>query len=452
MSTYIPHTSDDIEKMLSFLGIGSVDELFEDIPENIRETGGMGIPSGLSEYEVLKEMELLACKNRTGFISFLGCGSYDHIIPSAIEGLISRGEFLTAYTPYQAEISQGILQGIFEFQSMICELTGLDVSNASLYDGHTAAAEAAVIALNSSSKKDTILYSATIHPHTIEVLRTFFSDLPVVLEEIPETEGETDRESMTRMLSPRVAGVILQSPNIYGIIEDFSGISEELVNNKSLFIVSSNPVSLGILKSPGDWGAHIGVGDLQPFGLSRCYGGPSVGFMSAGKKFLRKLPGRISGQTLDREGRRAWVLTLQAREQHIKRARATSNICSNQALAAVASSIYMSLVGKEGLCDVSRQCTSRAHYLQNEIEEKLAITPVFSKPFFNEFTLRLPCEAESVIKRMSLDDGILGGIDLGALRKREERNFLTVAVTEKRTSGEMTLYTEALGRAIRGCR
>ena len=399
-------------------------------------------------------MKALAAANQSDYISFMGCGSYDHIIPAAIEGLIARGEFLTAYTPYQAEISQGILQAIFEFQSMVCELNGLDVSNASLYDGHTAAAEAAVIALNSGSKKDTILYSSTLHPHTIQVLNTFFEDLDVTLRAIPENEGVTDLDALSKILAPNVAGVLLQTPNIYGILEDYTGVAEQLEENKTLLIISSNPVSLGLMKSPGEWGAHIGVGDLQPFGLVSAYGGPSVGYIAAGKKYLRKMPGRISGQTVDTRGERAFVLTLQAREQHIKRERATSNICSNQALAAVACTIHMSLIGKEGLKEAAGQSAAKAHYLQEKIKTETGLDLVYDKPFFHEFTLKLPCPPGPVLKRLADESGFLGGVDLNELRGRaglanpEEANLLTIAVTEKRTRTELDRFAAALKQAV----
>jgi len=446
MSAYIPHTAKDHEEMLSFLGIGSVLELFSDIPEEIMEKEPMGIPGGVSEYEAMHMMKGLAAKNRTDLVSFMGCGSYDHIIPAAVGGLISRGEFLTAYTPYQAEISQGILQAIYEFQSMVCELTGLDVSNASLYDGHTAAVEAAVIALNSGAKKDTILYSATLHPHTIEVLRTYFEDLPVILEEIPETSCVADLNALFARLDERVGGVILQTPNIYGLLEDYSGLAEKLAEYKSLLIISSNPVSLGLMKTPGEWGAHIAVGDLQSFGLPSCYGGPSVGYIAASAKYLRRLPGRISGRTVDRQGERSFVLTLQAREQHIKRERASSNICSNQALAAVACTIHMALIGRKGLIEAAKQCMSRAHYLQNKIKSDLDIGLLHDKDFFHEFTLELPCEAAALVREIADDAGFLAGIDLGHLRGKPESNQLTIAVTEKRTKAQMDEFTAALGR------
>jgi len=450
MAGYVPHTPGDWEAMLAFLGTDSPETLFDDIPGGIRETGTLDIPSGISEYQALERMKALARKNRTGTVSFLGCGSYDHVIPAALEGILSRGEFLTAYTPYQAEISQGILQTIFEFQSMICELTGLAVSNASLYDGHTAAAEAAVMALNSAPGRDTILYSASLHPHTAGVLKSFFADLPVVLEEIPLAGGMTDRRALSSLLSPRTAGVILQSPNIFGLVENLSGLSEELEAAGSLFILSANPVSLGMLKSPGEWGARIAVGDLQPFGLSASYGGPSAGYIAAEKTLLRRLPGRISGQTLDGRGERAFVLTLQAREQHIKRARATSNICSNQALAAVASTVYMALLGRQGLEELAGTCAARARYLLEQMETLPGVRRAFPGPYFHEFTLELPRPAAPVLEELAEDEGILGGIDTGALRGTGEENLLTVAVTEKRSREEMDRYVRALDRILRG--
>lgn len=445
MSSFVPHTEGEIRSMLQELGLENLEALFEAIPAGIRADSDMGLPRGASESRVLAEIEALARRNESGLISFLGGGRYDHIIPAAIAPLISRGEFLTSYTPYQAEISQGVLQAIYEFQSMVCALTGLDVSNASLYDGDTAAAEAAVIALNASSKRKTLLYSAALPPSTKEVLQTFFLELDVRLVEIPEREGVTDTGALAGLLDDDTAGVLLASPNVYGRLEDLDGLADIIHANRSLFILSANPLSLGLFRSPGEWGADLAVGDLQPFGLPTYYGGPGVGYLAARKKFLRKMPGRIAGATVDSDGRRSFVLTLQAREQHIKRARATSNICSNQALAAVAVTIYMALLGPEGIREAARQSHAKARYLVRRLEEEAGIRLAFPGPYFNEFTLALPWSAEKAQSFLRRERGILAGIDLERYRRAAAGgNFLTAAVTEKRTRQELEAYVSGM--------
>ncbi len=481
MNPYLPNTPGDIDLMLREIGVGSTDDLFRDIPEDIRLTRPLNLPPGRSQFEVFRELAAMGDRNRIDRISFLGCGSYDHIIPSTVPHLIGRAEFYTSYTPYQAEISQGILQAIFEFQTMMCELTGLDVSNASLYDGHTAAVEALSVALQSVRKADTLYLSATIHPHTREIIRAWFSDLDVRLVEIPEADGVTSLEALRGMLEPGAAGVLVQSPNRYGFLEELPPLAQAAHGAGALLLVSANPMSLGILKPPGEQGADVTVGDVQPFGIPASFGGPSAGYITAREELLRKLPGRIAGQTLDRDGRRAFVLTLQAREQHIKRARATSNICSNQALAAIAATVYLAAVGKEGIRDVSGQCLQKAHYLADRLQERLPVRLLRERPFFNEFALLLPVSAETVCDRMA-ELGYSAGVPLsrllagagapgGGLRDIEgpDRSpgntggpdspggpsageisrTLIVAVTEKRTRAELDGYTAALEEALR---
>jgi glycine dehydrogenase subunit 1 len=345
-------------------------------------------------------------------------------------------------------MSQGFLQAIFEFQTMICELTGLEVANASLYDGHTAAGEAAVLALNSVRKSDTILYSSTIHPFTRQVLRTHFSNLPVHLEEIPAKNGTTDLEEMAAELRPGVAGVILQSPNYLGYVEDLSGLAEKLHDNGSLLILSANPLSLGVLKPAGEWGADIAIGDTQPLGLPSYFGGPSVGYITATEKLLRKMPGRIAGQSIDQEGKRAFLLTLQAREQHIKRERATSNICSNQALAALATTVYLATLGRQGIREVADQNTQKAHYLYGRLVQETPAEPLFDRSFFNEFPLVLSRKAADVLSRME-ELGFYAGVDLHRLDPSIPEGTLMVAVTERRTREEMDSYVEALKEVLR---
>ncbi len=445
MFSYLPQTEKDIREMLKVIGVNSIDDLFKDIPEEILQKTALDIPAGISEYEVFKRMKELSEKNRQG-ISFMGCGSYDHIIPSVVGHVLQMPNFYTAYTPYQAEISQGILQSIFEFQTLICELTGMDVSNASLYDDHTAASEAITMAVNSRKKAHRILVSGTIHPNTRAVIETFFSDIPVELEEIETKDYVTSIAALREAIDETVAAVLVQTPNIYGWAEDLSGFADLVHENNALLIVSSNPMSLGVLKSQADWGADIAIGGTQPFGLSTYFGGPSVGYISTGTKLTRKMPGRIVGQTKDIDGKRAFVLTLQAREQHIKRERATSNICSNQALAAMGSGIYLSTVGWKGLKEASSQSFRKSHYLYKRLTEELGLKPLAGQDFFNEFTLVIP-DAKRVLVDMELQ-GIFAGVSLSRFFP-DLKEAVTIAVTEKRTKEEMDVYVDLMKRVLK---
>jgi len=447
MNPYLPHTENEIRDMLKEIGVKSIDELFADIPEKIRFNRELDLPKGFSELETFRRLSELANRNKSA-VSFLGAGSYDHMIPSTVPALMGRTEFYTSYTPYQPEVSQGVLTAIFEFQTMMAELSGLDVPNASLYDGHTAASEACSLAINTTKKTDTILYSATIHPYTKEVIETNFADLDVKLVEIPEKDGMVDTAAVKEKLDSSVAGLLVQSPNIYGALEDYSGLADMLHENKSLLIVSSNPLSLGVLKSQKEWGADIAIGDTQPFGLPSYFGGPSVGYIVAGEKLIRKMPGRIVGQTSDEDGKRAFVLTLQAREQHIKRERATSNICSNQALAALATTIHLATLGKEGLKGIAGQNMHKAHYLYDRLTGDLSLKPYADRPFFNEFTLELPKEADGVVEAMQ-KDGFFAGVPLAKLDGSTSKKLLSVAVTEKRTKDEMDRYVESMKGALK---
>lgn len=445
MFSYLPQTDKDIQEMLKVIGVDSIDELFKDIPKEILLKTPLNIPKGLAEYEVFKRMTELAQKNRQG-LSFMGCGSYDHIIPSVVGHILQMPNFYTAYTPYQAEISQGILQSIFEFQSLICELTGMDVSNASLYDDHTAASEAITMAVNSRKKAHRILVSGTIHPNTRAVIETFFSDVPITLEEIKTENYVTSLSALKDTIDESVAVVLIQTPNFYGWTEDLTGLSDLVHEHKALLIISSNPMSLGILKSQADWGADIAIGGTQPFGLATYFGGPSVGYISTETKLTRKMPGRIVGQTEDVDGKRAFVLTLQAREQHIKRERATSNICSNQALAAMGSGIYLSTVGWKGLKEASSQSFQKAHYLYKRLTEELKLKPLADQDFFNEFTLVIP-DAERVLVDMELQ-GIFSGVGLGQFFP-DLKDAVTIAVTEKRTKEEMDAYVDLMKKVLK---
>lgn len=436
---YLPQTEGEIKEMLETVGVSSIDDLFSDIPASVLLDHELAMERSKPEWEVYSELARLAGKNRHA-VSFLGCGSYDHIIPSVVGRLMSLPNFYTSYTPYQAEISQGVLQAIFEFQSMICALTGLDVSNASLYDGATAAIEASAMAINSTKNTDTILVSETVHPSTKAVLRSYFEDLGIKIVEIAGKGGISDAAALKAALAPEVAAVIVQTPNFFGFMEDYTGLADAVHENKSKFVISSNPMTLGLARSQAEWGADIAIGDTQPFGLPSYFGGPSVGYLAASEKLIRKMPGRIVGQTVDEEGKRAFVLTLQAREQHIKRERATSNICSNQALAALGTTVYLSAVGREGLKEAGTISMRNAHYLFGRLTKECGMKPLSAAPFFNEFTLHAGDKADALFDALR-SKGMYGGVRIEQLDARYGGLF-TVAVTEKRTKAEMDLYVE----------
>lgn len=442
--------------MLQAIGVSSIEELFSDIPGPIRLKGGLDLEDGLSEWEVAARLQELAGQNTVNRISFLGGGSYDHIVPSTVRHVLAKPEFATAYTPYQAEISQGILQAIFEFQTMMCLLTGLNVSNASLYDGASAAVEGCAIGLQSNRRGDTILYSETLHPNVKRVLITNFADRGIILKEIPADEGVTSLRELKALMTETVAAVVVQSPNFYGYLEDYEGFADVVHNGNALFIISANPMSLALLRTPAEWGADIAVGDTQVFGFPANYGGPSAGYITARETLLRKMPGRIVGQTLDREGRRAFVLTLQAREQHIKRERATSNICSNQALVALGNAVYLATLGEEGLKTVCRMNAQKAEYLHSALKAGVALDDESKQPFFNEFTVRLPKPSTEVLSSM-VRKGFLAGFDPESVTSKtlalgtepKQGRKLTIAVTEKRTRKEMDEYVEAMKEILR---
>lgn len=449
MIPYIPHTDADRKRMLASLGLSSMDELFSDIPSELLFRGVLPIDAGLSEEEVLRFLRSLASMNRVG-TCFLGMGSYDRIIPSAVTELASSPAFVTAYTPYQPEISQGLLQAIYEFQSMICELTALDVANASLYDGHTAAAEAAAMMIASKRKSSVVLVSETLHPHTLQVLHTWALGTGNSIKVVPQCNRTTDVASIGALLEPSVAGVILQSPNRYGFIEDYSTLADTVHAFGGLLTISSDPLSLVLQRSQGEWDADIAIGDTQPLGLPCAFGGPTCGYMAVRESLMRKMPGRIVGQTIDLDGKRAFTLTLQAREQHIKRERATSNICSNQALAALTSTIHISLVGHAGMIDAARQSWDKAHYLAQCLAGLDHVVVGGSAPFWCEFPLVFDTveRMESVLYALK-ERGIHGGVRLGPMTDNQsDASVLIVAVTEKRTKAEIDAYVAILREVL----
>ena len=426
---YFPHTEDDIRHMLEKAGMTSLEDLYSDVPEEVRFRGEYDLPEPKSEEEIRSYFKQLGDKNQILTV-FAGAGVYDHYTPSVVPNIISRSEFLTSYTPYQAEISQGTLHYIFEYQSMMAELTGMDISNASMYDGSTATAEAAIMALASTKKTDTVLVSATLDPKTVAVVKTYAHFHGFKVETIAETDGVTDKAQMEeRLKAGDVAGVIVQQPNYHGIVEDYSGFADACHAQKSLFVINSVAADLALLKTPGEWGADIAVGDGQSLGIPMAFGGPSVGYMCCREKLMRKMPGRIVGKTVDNRGQRVYVLTLQAREQHIRRQKATSNICSNESLMALFVTIYMSVMGKEGVKEAAKMSFDGAHYLHDQLLETGRFEERYNQPFFNEFCLRYKGDVDSLQKRF-IENGIMGGIKV-------EADTIMFAVTEKRTKEEI---------------
>ena len=425
---YFPHTSDDLQAMMEKVGVTDLDGLYAQIPDAIRFKGDYQLPSEMSELEVRQLFDKLGSQNQQ-LTCFAGYGVYDHYMPSVIPSLLQRSEFLTSYTPYQAEISQGTLHYIFEYQSMMAELTGMDISNASMYDGTTATAEAMMMAVAAGKKQNKVLVSAGLNPKTREVLDTYALHQGIELETIPLKDGATDLSMLkSQLANGGVAGAIVQQPNVYGIVEDFTGFAEACHEQKALFVMNSVIADLAVLKTPGEWGADIAVGDGQSLGIPMQFGGPYVGYMWCTEKLIRKMPGRIVGMTKDNRGQRAFVLTLQAREQHIRRQKATSNICSNQSLMALFVTMYLSLMGKQGVKEAAELSYAGAHYLCDELVKTGKFHLAFDKPFFNEFYVKYDGNVDTLSKHL-LDAGILGGVKLG--------DGILFAVTEKRTKEEI---------------
>ena len=429
---YFPHTPDDIATMLARCGVKDIDELYSDVPEEVRLKDDYDLPEAMSEAELRAHFAALGKKN-TPLTCFAGAGVYDHYIPSVVPSICARSEYLTSYTPYQAEVSQGTLHYIFEYQTMMAELTGMEVSNASMYDGTTATAEAAMMAVAASHKANRVLISATVDKKTFAVVKTYAHVHGFDLGVIAEDKGVTSVDDFKEMVSQGgVAGVIVQQPNCYGIVEDFTGFADACHEQKALFIINSVAADLALLKTPGEWGADVAVGEAQSLGIPMSYGGPYLGYMCTTDKLVRKMPGRVVGQTVDTKGRRAFVLTLQAREQHIRRQKATSNICSNESLLALWVTIYMSIMGKEGVKEAAQISYDGAHHLHDALLATGKFTEVYDRPFFNEFCLKYNGDVPQLLKKLA-DNGILGGVDMGD-------NILMIAVTEQRTLEEVEKY------------
>ena len=421
--SYFPHTEDDVRQMLDRIGVESLEDLYSDVPQDVVYREEYDLPDAMSEHEVRQYFEALAEQN-TSLFCLCGLGAYDHYSPAVIPHIISRSEFLTAYTPYQPEVSQGTLRYIFEYQSMITELTGMDCTNASMYDGTTAAAEAVMMAMAATKKKTRVLLSEGLLPQVVKVVKTYAKFKGIGVTMIPCLDGVTSYGALlTELAVGDVAGVLVPGINKYGIIEDFTGFADAVHSQKGLFMIYSDPSSLAVIKTPAEWGADIVCGDSQTLGIPLCYGGPYVGFLACTKDHLRKLPGRIVGATRDVNGKRAYVLTLQAREQHIRREKATSNICSNQSLMALYVTVYMSLMGPEGLREVNELCYGGAHYLHDRLLETGLFEKPFDKPFLKEFTLKTNVPAKRIQDALQLI-GVFGAVEV-------ELGMVNFCVTEK---------------------
>jgi glycine dehydrogenase subunit 1 len=440
---YVQITPDDREKMLAAVGASSIEDLLKQVPAAIRLKGSIKMPAALDELSLRRHLTELAGQNRPvdQKVCFLGAGAYDHFIPAVVDFLAMKGEFLTAYTPYQAEASQGSLQAFFEFQTMVCQLSGMDVANASLYEGATALSEAALLSLHSTGKRQ-ILVSAAVHPHYRRVLKTYVSDLPVTYREIPLEGGVTDLAGLAKSITHDTACVIVQSPNFLGAIEDVARAAAIAHGAGGLCIQAYNPLSVGLLKRPGDLEVDVAVADGQPLGIPLQFGGPYLGLFSARSTFMRKMPGRLVGQTVDSQGRRAFCLTLQTREQHIRREKATSNVCTNQGLLALRASVYMATMGPTGLRQAATLCHDKAAYLADRLAAGGVQRRYPQQSFFNEILVRLNKPVSAVMQKAAAA-GILPGYDIGR-DYPELSDCLLIAVTEKRTRGELDRLVEVL--------
>lgn len=446
---YIPNLDGDLRKMLSDVGIGSYEELIAAVPAKLRSPK-IDLPAPLTEMELQREISRLAKENTSleDTLSFLGAGAYEHFIPSAIDAIASRGEFATAYTPYQAEASQGTLQVIYEYQSMICALTGMDVSNASLYDGSSAVAEAALLARSIQKGRDQILVASTLHPDYRRNLRTYLAGLELEVIEIASRDGTLDLDDLRAKAGSQTCALIAQSPNFYGLIEPMDEAGRMARAAGALFVAYANPISLGLLKPPGEYGADFAVGEAQPLGIPIGYGGPWLGYLACRSALVHKISGRIVGRTVDEEGIPGFCLTLQAREQHIRREKATSNICTNQSLMALRACLYLSLVGKQGIAEVAKLNFVRAHALAKALSDCPGFGLKYSKVFFNEFVMNTPIPASDLC-REALEHGIIAGLPLSTVEP-ERTHELLICATETKSSQQLDRYIEVVRNITRG--
>jgi glycine dehydrogenase subunit 1 len=447
---YIPNTDADRQAMLEAMGLASIEELFSSIPEDLRLAGSLDIPKALSEQDMLRHMRALANHNANveDYAAFLGAGAYHHFIPSIVPVLTSRGEFMTAYTPYQPEMAQGTLQALYEYQTLICQLTDLEVANASLYDGSTGVAEAVLMARR-LTQRDDVLISEAVHPEYRGVLQTYLQNLGMQVHTLGvEDTGQTSLQRVRGGLSSRIACVVVQSPNFFGVIEDLTGFADAIHHEQALLVQAvAEPVSLGLLKPPGAWGADITVGEGQAFGNTLSYGGPYLGFFATRDQFVRQMPGRLAGETVDSEGRRGFVLTLSTREQHIRREKATSNICTNEGLCALAATIHLCTLGKEGLRRLAELNLRRATYTRQQLASIPGCRVPFTGPTFNEFVVETPKPASALIRQLS-EQHLIPGVDLGRFYP-ERSHQLLVCVTEMNPREDIDRLCSALATAIR---
>jgi glycine dehydrogenase subunit 1 len=445
---FVPNTDLDRKEMMEFLGISSISDLFSDVKKEIVLGRPMNLPAPLSEPEISQHMKGMArsCKEIDGCSNFLGAGTYNHFIPSVVSHLGLRGEFLTSYTPYQAEMSQGTLQSIFEFQSLMCELTKMDVANASMYDGASALAEASIMA-SKIKKKRKIVVSKGVHPEYRQVLRTYANGYGLDIIEVEVKDGLTDYEDLEKRLNGEVAATAIQSPNFFGCIEDQLKIGN-IAHEKDSLAISCvvEPISMGLLKPPGELGADIVVGEGQALGNPVSFGGPHLGFITTRSEFLKKIPGRIAGLTVDKKGEEGFILTLQTREQHVRRERATSNICTNQAACALNATIYLALLGKKGLSQIAEICAQRAHYVHKKIIEIEGFEPLFSAPFFNEFAIKCPKPAKKINSEL-IKNNIIGGFDLGRFYP-ELSDCMMIAITENHGKAALDALVKNLAEVV----
>ncbi len=442
---YLLNTADDQREMLARIGVQSIEELFAPIPASIRLNRLLDIPPALTEIELSARIQELAGRNQSTSeaVCFLGGGAYDHFIPAVVDAIVSRSEYYTAYTPYQAEASQGSLQAFYEYQTLICQLTDMEVSNASLYEGGSAVAEAALMALNIREGRREILVAESVHPEYRQVLATYMANLGVTIVTLPTPDGFLDPDTVTKAISDRTVGVIVQHPNFFGFLEEPEAVTQIAQKHGALSIISFDPISMGLLKRPGQYGADIAVAEGQCLGTPLGYGGPYLGIMACREEYVRKIPGRLVGETTDRNGKRCWVLTLQTREQHIRREKATSNICTNQGLFALRAAVYLTALGPQGLRETAELCLRKAHYAADQLTQLPGVRLQYQRPFFKEFTLSLPVNVEVLLVRLR-EQGYFAGLPVGRWYGPQLSQALTLAVTEKRTKAEI----DGLAKAV----
>jgi glycine dehydrogenase subunit 1 len=445
--SYVLNTPDDRQAMLQAIGVRSVEELLQSIPAQLRLKRPLDVPPALTEIELTRHAQELAGRNQSAddAVCFLGGGSYDHFIPAVVDALAGRSEFYTAYTPYQAEASQGSLQVFFEYQTLLCQLTGMDVANASLYDGGSAVAEAVLMALSVSPKRHRVLVAESLHPEYRATLATYAANLDVRIETLPTPHGFLDPDDLKRVVDEQTLCVVAQHPNFFGGLEEVEALAGATKAKGALFVVSFDPISLGLLKRPGQYGADIAVAEGQSLGNAMSYGGPYLGILTCREEYVRKMPGRLVGETTDRNGKRCWVLTLQTREQHIRREKATSNICTNQGLMAIKATVYLAALGPQGLRETAELCTRKAHYAAEQLTKRAGVRLRFDRPFFKEFTLTLPGDVPGSLGRL-LEAGYHAGLPLGRWYPAL-RDCVSVAVTEKRTRAEIDGLAMAIASA-----